>query len=114
MNKNDTFLITTDEDLCRTILENLIKNAIEASSPESVVTVFLNETPGKQLVVHNESMVSESIRDRFFEKYATHGKKKGIGLGTYSVRLAVEKLGGTILMATSAKLGTRIRVQFAD
>ena len=46
-------------------------------------------------------MLARSIRDRFFEKYATSGKKKGTGLGTYSARLMAKTQGGDIELDSS-------------
>ena len=37
----------------------------------------------------------------FFDKYVSHGKTKGTGLGTYSARLMAETMGGTLTMSTS-------------
>ena len=60
--------------------------------------------------VHNKGAVPESIRERFFDKYVTSGKRGGTGLGTYSARLMAENQRGTISLATSEAEGTRISV----
>ena len=62
------------------------------------------------LEVRNQGQVPEDVRDRFFEKYATSGKRGGTGLGTYSARLIAEVHGGAIAMATSAEGGIVVRV----
>ena len=46
--------------------------------------------------VKNHGAVPKAIRDRFFEKYVTHGKRDGTGLGTYSARLLTEAQHGSI------------------
>ena len=52
-----------------------------------------------------------SIRETFWEKYATAGKQEGTGIGTYSARLLTEAQNGTISMETSDETGsTRIVV----
>jgi nitrogen-specific signal transduction histidine kinase len=38
------------------------------------------------------------IRDRFFDKYVTHGKADGTGLGTYSAKLLIEAQGGRLAL----------------
>jgi signal transduction histidine kinase len=50
--------------------------------------------------ITNSGEVPPEIRDRFFDKFVTIGKKKGTGLGTYSARLIVKAFGGTIELDT--------------
>jgi signal transduction histidine kinase len=45
--------------------------------------------------------VPAAIRDRFFGKFATHGKPAGTGLGTYSARLLAQAQHGTVALAFS-------------
>jgi signal transduction histidine kinase len=54
--------------------------------------------------------VDAAIRDRFFDKYATHGKLQGTGLGTYSSKLVAAAHGGDITMTSSEKEGTTVVV----
>ncbi|WP_374604901.1 ATP-binding protein [Niveibacterium sp.] len=41
------------------------------------------------------------VRERFFDKFVTAGKREGTGLGTYSARMLIEALHGQIAMETS-------------
>ena len=50
------------------------------------------------LDIHNDGQVPPEIRDRFFEKYATHGKAGGTGLGAYSARLMARVQRGSLRM----------------
>jgi K+-sensing histidine kinase KdpD len=61
--------------------------------------------------IYNQGAVPEHIRDRFFEKYVTSGKKRGIGLGTYSAKLMAETQHGSVAMATSEQDGTTVTIQ---
>ena len=45
--------------------------------------------------------VPEAIRGRMFEKYVTHGKRGGTGLGAYSAALAARAHGGRVLLNAS-------------
>lgn len=63
------------------------------------------------LLIHNEGVVHESIRKEFFEKYATHGKRGGLGLGTYSARLIARAQGGDLTMTTSMERGTLLMLK---
>ena len=83
-----------DEALCHSLFQNLIKNACEAAPRKSRVRVMLkNETP-LRILIQNKGVVPREIRDVFFDKFVTHSKTAGSGLGTYSARLlAVAQLG---------------------
>lgn len=45
--------------------------------------------------------VPAEIRERFFDKFVTHGKQGGTGLGTYSARMLAEVQNGAISLAVS-------------
>jgi len=90
---------------------NLVKNAVEASPREGLVTISCQTVPGAlRIVIHNAGAVPEAVRERFFEKYATAGKTFGTGLGTYSAQLIAKAHGGRIELATSEAEGTRVTV----
>lgn len=110
VSEEDTLLFRAEEPLCYTLLANLIKNAIEASSEGETVKVDLQEFGGLRMTVRNRAVVPPEIRATFFEKYATAGKSSGTGLGTYSARLMVLTMGGTIDMTTDETSGTTITV----
>jgi len=100
-----------DESLCWSVVANLLKNALEAGAAGDVVSVSCSPS-GKfvALEIHNSQSVPSGVRDNFFEKYYTEGKKRGTGLGTYSAKLMTEAMGGEIEMRTSEAGGTRVRV----
>ncbi len=108
--ETDTFEIQGEEFLCYTMLNNLIRNAIEASTKEDKITISLEDREMKVIRIHNPTEVPESIRHRFFEKFATAGKKAGTGLGTYSVMLAVKTQKGSISLQTNKNEGTTVIV----
>lgn len=100
-----------EELLFETVFTNLIRNAVEASPGSETVTVDLR--PGSKLMIRvkNKGAVPESIRESFFDKYITHGKPSGTGLGTYTAKTIVENHGGNIFMTTSEGMGTEICVE---
>jgi signal transduction histidine kinase len=79
---------------------NLVGNAVDAAPPGSAVTVALERSGNGNIraAVINKGEVPREIQDRFFEKYATSGKTRGTGLGTYSARLIAMAHGGDIAM----------------
>jgi signal transduction histidine kinase len=99
-----------DEMLCHSLLSNLLRNAVEAAPEGSTVTIEINAGDDAVVTIHNQGEIPEDIRDRFFEKYATSGKKQGTGLGTYSARLMAEVQNGRIEFDSSAEAGTTLKV----
>jgi signal transduction histidine kinase len=106
------FCVLADELPCYSLFSNLLQNAVEASPARGTVSVALDDAPDgmRAIRIHNRGAVPESIRDRFFEKYATAGKARGTGLGTYIAKLIAETLGGRISMSTSPEEGTTVTV----
>lgn len=105
------FLLYGEEQLCLTMLENLIKNAIEASPEGGNVRLALSSTE-RTLTIRNAGEVPHGIRERFFEKYATEGKKWGTGLGTYSARLIATTHDWDIRLDCSVAGETSIIIHF--
>ena len=105
-------VVMGEELLLFSLFENLIKNALEASPKVQAVTITMKkDADGSGMVrIHNHGAVPEEIRDRFFDKYATSGKRSGTGLGTYSAKLIVETHGGSISMRSSRVEGTEVTV----
>lgn len=100
-----------EEGLCMSIVRNLLKNAIEASSKGDDVRVIVGRKKRINLMVHNEGVVPEELQARFFDKYATTGKAEGTGLGTYSARLMTEIQGGRIRFISNESQGTVLNVE---
>jgi PAS domain S-box-containing protein len=53
-----------------------------------------------RISITNEGSVPEEVRDHFFEKYVTRGKRNGTGIGTYSAKMNAEVQGGSIDVET--------------
>lgn len=103
-----TFFVMGEELLYYSMLSNLFINAAEADHNKESITIRLNTGDPAVVKIQNVTMVPETIRNHFFDKYVTSGKRTGTGLGTYSARLIVTTLGGTIHMDTSPEIGTVI------
>jgi two-component system sensor histidine kinase/response regulator len=111
LNQEGTFVITGEKLLCYSMLANLIKNAIEASPKNESILINVDKKESVIISIHNKGVVPEEIRDKFFAKFTTSGKKAGTGLGTYSAKLIAETLQGNINMTTSETEGTTITIQ---
>lgn len=99
-----------EELLCYSMLSNLIKNALESSPTDSQVSICLCAGPECHISIHNLGEVPKQIRSRFFEKFATAGKRGGTGIGTYSARLMATTMGGGIKLDTSESGATSVIV----
>ncbi|WP_319581859.1 ATP-binding protein [uncultured Pseudodesulfovibrio sp.] len=111
---DETFTVSAEGPLLRTMCRNLVQNAIEASRPDDEVVVSLSFDHAKRpcLTVTNPVPVPAEIRERFFEKYVTHGKENGTGLGTYFAALIARTHGADIVMNTGEETGTSLRITF--
>jgi signal transduction histidine kinase len=107
---DDPFMVRGETLLCYSLLANLIRNAIEASPCGGGVTVSLERFSGCYVIISNTGEVPVELRDVFFEKYATSGKKGGLGLGTYSARLMARAMGGDVELDCSRPGATIVRV----
>jgi len=85
-----------DETLCYSLLTNLVRNACEAAPEHSRVSIALQPGDPQRIVIGNEGEIPEAIRERFFDKFVTHGKATGSGLGAYSARLLARAQGGDV------------------
>ncbi|SDL30579.1 Histidine kinase-, DNA gyrase B-, and HSP90-like ATPase [Maridesulfovibrio ferrireducens] len=98
-----------EASLIITMFSNLIKNAAEAAPDNSTITVRLHDTEQSIITeIHNLGEVPSSIKNSFFDRYATHGKRNGTGLGTYSSKLIAKVSGGDISFTSSWNQGTTL------
>ncbi|MGL1863281.1 MAG: PAS domain S-box protein [Pseudodesulfovibrio sp.] len=96
-----TFPAMVEEDLFRSMLSNLMVNALQASPNGGAVSIFLACDKVISITIRNKGEVLPGLRDIFFDKYAS-GDGTGSGLGTYSARLIARTHGGDITVDTCA------------
>ena len=100
--------IISDDILLKRVLINMLKNALEASTPEQTVVVSCKKNGNMVLFnVHNESFITEEIQLQIFQRsFSTKGKNRG--LGTYSMKLIGEQyLKGRVFFESSPEKGTQ-------
>ena len=98
-----------EASLIITMFSNLLKNAAEAAPKNTAITITISEDSSFITTkIHNMGEIPVSIRETFFDRYATYGKKHGTGLGTYSARLIASASGGDISFTTSKEKGTTL------
>ncbi|HUT78792.1 MAG TPA: ATP-binding protein, partial [Polyangia bacterium] len=103
--------LETDRVLVARVLENMVKNALEATPDGGRVTVScLRLGDGLRFEVWNAGEIPTAVRPRIFTRSFTTRPGKGRGLGTYSMKLLGERcLGGSVSFTTDQENGTTFR-----
>ncbi len=106
----DALVARVDVQKLGQIVQNLVRNALEAVAPGGRVAVAVTEDDGRaHLIVDDDGPgIPEAIQHRIFEPFFTT-KDAGTGLGLSIVHGMVAALGGTIAVASSPR-GTRFDV----
>lgn len=105
--REDKNIIITDKKILRRAINNLAKNAIEASKINSFINITLDGTPKSYIIkVFNSEVMSNEVKAQIFQRsFSTKGKCRG--LGTYSVKLLTEEyLIGKISFISAKDFGT--------
>jgi two-component system phosphate regulon sensor histidine kinase PhoR len=114
-------VIYGDRAHLKTLLYNLIDNAIKYSKTNPVITINVLHTKGGiQLEVEDNGIgmspeTQKHIFDRFYRGYTgdTHDVK-GFGLGLSYVKYIVELHGGTIKVKSKPGIGSKFTIQLPD
>jgi signal transduction histidine kinase len=107
--------ILTDEVHLKVVFSNLINNAIKFSKraeKPNVVIEFFKDSKEKTYHIIFEDFglgIDPDVRDKIFNMFFVATEhKRGVGLGLYSVKLAVAKLGGEIQLEENKSASFRI------
>jgi signal transduction histidine kinase len=100
-------LLITDRTIVFRVLDNMVRNALEASVPGEQVTLRCRKDGrGVRFSVHNPGFMPRIVQLQVFQRsFSTKGP--GRGLGTYGMKLLAEKyLDGRVGFRTSKNGGT--------
>ena len=103
--------LETDETLLARVLGNLLTNALEATAPGHAVRIGARgETGGVTFWCWNPAAMPPEVQSQVFQRnFSTKGR--GHGLGTYSVKLLVERfLKGRVRFTSNEAAGTLFEV----
>ena len=109
-----SFMVHADAGLFQSMFSNTLLNALEASPESGAVFITLGRKDSPFITICNKGEVPLSMREVFFEKYATSNKTSGSGLGTYSARLIARTHGGDISVDTSKPGETSVTITLPE
>lgn len=104
--------VEADKFYIERVFHNLLLNALEATPEHQVIKVSLEHSEFFKITIHNQGVIPWELRENFFDKFATSGKSKGTGLGTYIAKLVVEMHQGRITYRSREDYGTEIVILF--
>jgi signal transduction histidine kinase len=104
--------------LIKIIVENLIENAIDFSTPDNPrLNVFATSQNGTVQMdfIDNGEGIKDSIKPQIFEMFFRGSvRSAGNGLGLYIARKAAEKASGKISFSSNPNGGTTFRVEIPN
>ncbi len=109
-------ILSTDPEILERILENLIQNAIDATSAADSITVSAKRESNGSIVCVTDTgkgMSQEFIRDQLFKPFQST-KTKGIGIGLYTCKELIEVLNGTVTVESELGKGTTFCIRFVS
>ncbi len=108
----DTTMVT-DRTLLGRVLDNMLKNALEASRPGDRIETGCRQADGSiEFWVRNPAVMPPEVQMQVFQRsFSTKGA--GRGLGAYSMRLLTERyLGGAVSFSSQEGQGTEFRARY--
>lgn len=109
---SDSFNFSTDGEMLRRILTNMLKNSLEATPPEGRVTIGCHSHDDLIFWVHNHVVIPKKDQLQIFQRsFSTKGLNRG--LGTYSMKLLGENyLKAKVGFVSNDQEGTKFYIRF--
>ncbi|NOZ84813.1 MAG: HAMP domain-containing histidine kinase [Deltaproteobacteria bacterium] len=111
--KNDTSLVTADQDLLKRAILNLVKNAIQAVPSKGNVTLSARLEDGEyyEIDVTDDGIgMDVTVLEKATEAFFTT-KPRGSGLGLALAAKIAEEHGGRLILRSSRSRGTRATIR---
>jgi signal transduction histidine kinase len=106
--------VRADPERLTTILDHVIRNAQDATTPGGSVELLLAaDQTSAQLTVSDTGggMDADFVRNRLFRPFDTTKGSKGMGIGAYQVREYVRSLGGEVDVQSTPGVGTQFCIR---
>jgi signal transduction histidine kinase len=102
--------IVADRQILLRVLGNMVKNALEATSPKNTVSIDCREERDEVVfTVHNPEVMSEEVQLQIFQRSFSTKDQPGRGIGTHSIKLLGERyLAGRVGFDSQPSTGTTI------
>jgi signal transduction histidine kinase len=110
--KSSDLTVTTDRLVLGRVINNMLKNAVEASFENNCITLDCQPSKSRaRFTVHNPEVMPVEVRLQVFQRsFSTKGA--GRGLGTYSIKLLTERyLKGKATFTSVEGEGTNFTVE---
>ena len=101
--------LLADRDRLTSVIENILKNAQDATPKEGYVNIRLSQQQGMAIITIEDNgcgMDASFIRDRLFRPFDTTKGDTGMGVGAYDSREYIRALGGDIGVTSTLGKGT--------
>ena len=110
---SENIYFESDETLLGRVLNNMLKNAIEASNEIDTINLYCGLKNNIVIFsVHNSSFIPKDIQPQLFNR-SVSTKGAGRGLGLYSMKFLTEMyLNGTITFTSSKEEGTTFTASY--
>ena len=105
--------VRAEPEQLRSVLHNLVLNAIEAIPAEGTILVETGQENGYAALAVTDTgqgMTQEFLRHKLFRPFQTT-KPRGLGIGLYQCRQIVQASGGTLTAESQEGKGTRMMVR---
>ena len=114
-NPSGEYSVYMDSDRARSVLENIIRNALESGGPAEGIEAAISKSNGRvtvEILDRGKGISPEDIA-RIFDPFFT-SKSTGTGIGLSISRRFVEAAKGTILVEPREGGGTRVCIGFPE
>ncbi|MEW5815817.1 MAG: HAMP domain-containing sensor histidine kinase, partial [Spirochaetota bacterium] len=108
-NSQEDYYIKFDSERLRSVLENILKNALESSSTRVQVFLEAGKTRIEMKVIDNGEGIPDEIQGKIFDPFFT-SKTKGSGIGLSISRRFVEAAGGKLEVGRANGSGTEVKI----
>lgn len=111
--------VISDAPFLREILANFVSNAVKYSHPDGDIVLTMRDDGDDFVVMIKDTGIGipKQAQKEIFSKFFRAGNAvqqgyKGTGLGLYTTRLLLERLGGRVWFESEENVGTTFWVQF--
>ncbi len=103
--------VHADEIQMRRAFENILQNALEATSGDGLITIACSEQEGEIKITFTDTGcgMADDVQGSLFQAHVTT-KPNGTGLGLVNVKRIIEEAGGSVAVTSAAGKGTTFEI----